>query len=328
MDPSIVVIAVAAVVLVAGVWWLIARKTPIEDLGVSEISGGLEKTASALGSALRGSFLGPRLAESLYTQMEEALLAVDTGVDAATEIVAGVRSRRPSAGPEARSALEAELLAGFSNRDRELRLQGSPSIVLVVGVNGSGKTTSIAKIAYRLVREGRSVLLGAADTFRAAGVEQLSVWGERLGVEVVTGEESADPAAVAFDAYSTARRRGVSVVIVDTAGRLHANRNLMAELTKVKSVLDRESGGVDEVLLVLDATAGQNGIQQVREYTKAVGVTGIVLAKLDGTARGGVVVAVERDLGAPVKLVGVGEKLGDLLPFEPDEFVEALLEET
>ncbi len=198
-------------------------------------------------------------------------------------------------------------------------------MIVVVGVNGSGKTTTIAKLAAQLQEQGRPTLLAAADTFRAAATEQLSVWADRLGVEVVSGQAGGDPAAVAFDALQRARARGKEVVVVDTAGRLHSKHNLMEELGKVVRVLGRDGGRVGEVLLVLDGTTGQNGIAQARAFTAVVGVTGIVLTKLDGTARGGLAVAVERELGIPVKLIGVGERVEDLLPFDPEAFVDALL---
>ncbi|HEY4606107.1 MAG TPA: signal recognition particle-docking protein FtsY, partial [Acidimicrobiia bacterium] len=209
---------------------------------------------------------------------------------------------------------------------RELHLVGDPSVILVVGVNGTGKTTTIAKLAARLEGEGKKVILAAADTFRAAAGAQLQTWGDRLGVDVVGGQEGGDPASVAFDAISSARAKGADVVIVDTAGRLHAKKNLMAEMSKIHRVAAGTRGAVDEVLLVLDATAGQNGITQVREFSEAVPVSGIVLTKLDGTAKGGIVIAIERQLGVPVKLVGVGEGIDDLVPFDPDRFVDELLE--
>jgi fused signal recognition particle receptor len=198
-------------------------------------------------------------------------------------------------------------------------------VILVVGVNGSGKTTTIAKLAGLLLGEGRKVLLGAADTFRAAAGEQLRTWANRIGVDVVVGEEGADPASVTHDAITAARARGAEVVIIDTAGRLHAKRNLMAELGKIRRVAESESG-VDEVLLVLDATTGQNGLVQVREFAAAVELTGVVLTKLDGTAKGGIVIAVERELGVPVKFVGTGESVADLTRFDPDRFVAQLME--
>jgi len=198
-------------------------------------------------------------------------------------------------------------------------------VIVVVGVNGSGKTTTIAKLGALLERAGSSALLGAADTFRAAAAEQLAAWADRLGLDIVSGQPGADPAAVAFDALAAGRARGKGVVIVDTAGRLHSEHNLMEELGKVVRVLQREAGRVDEVLLVLDGTSGQNAISQARVFTEVVGVTGIVITKLDGTARGGIAVAVERELGIPVKFIGVGEAVEDLLSFEAAAFIDALL---
>jgi fused signal recognition particle receptor len=211
---------------------------------------------------------------------------------------------------------------------RELLLEGHPAVVIVVGVNGTGKTTSIAKLARQMKARGLEPLLGAADTFRAAADQQLRIWADRVGVEVVGGQSGADPASVAFDAYQAARARGRDVVVIDTAGRLHSKSNLMDELGKVVRVVGSAADQVDEVLLVLDATTGQNGISQVRQFTEAVGVTGIVLTKLDGTARGGVAIAVERELGIPVKYIGIGEGMDDLIPFEPADFVDALLEDS
>ncbi len=202
-----------------------------------------------------------------------------------------------------------------------------PGIVLVVGVNGTGKTTTVGKLALALAEEGKQPVLAAADTFRAAATEQLVIWGDRVGAPVVRHQQGADPAAVAFDGLASARARGADVLLVDTAGRLHTKVNLMEELRKLRRVLEREGGQVREVLLVLDATTGQNGLAQARQFTDAVGVTGVVLTKLDGTAKGGIVIAVQRDLGIPVKLVGLGEGPHDLAPFDPDAFVDALLSE-
>jgi fused signal recognition particle receptor len=223
--------------------------------------------------------------------------------------------------------LRSALLEQLAGRDRALVLAGSPAIILVIGVNGTGKTTTIAKLAHRLTVDGQLVVLGAADTFRAAASEQLLTWGDRVGVAVVSGQEAGDPAAVAHDAIASAAAKGADAVIIDTAGRLHGKTNLMAELAKIHRVAERE-GTVSETLLVLDATAGQNGLAQVRVFAEAVPVTGIVLTKLDGTAKGGIVIAIESELGIPVKLVGLGESIEDLDPFEPGSFVDALLEDS
>jgi fused signal recognition particle receptor len=257
--------------------------------------------------------------------MEEALIGADVGVSASTGVVERVRKAKPETAASARKLLEEELKGVFTHTSRDLKLEGSPAVVLIVGVNGSGKTTSIAKLASRLIDMGHKPLLAAADTFRAAADSQLRVWADRVGVPVVAGKEGSDPAAVAFDGLSAARARGKDVVIVDTAGRLHSKQNLMSELAKIRRVLERDGGIVGESLLVLDATSGQNGIAQVREFAKAIGLTGIILTKLDGTARGGIVVAVEQEFGVPVKFVGIGEDVDDLIPFEPDAFVTELL---
>jgi fused signal recognition particle receptor len=264
---------------------------------------------------------------AFWEGLEEALIAADVGVTASTEVVGRVREGNPANTADARHALRAGLLQLLERDSRDLTLDGDPAVVIVVGVNGTGKTTSIAKLANQMKARGLEPLLGAADTFRAAADQQLRTWADRVGVEVVGGQAGADPAAVAFDAYQAARARGRDVVIIDTAGRLHSKTNLMDELGKVVRVVGREAGHIDEVLLVLDATTGQNGIAQVRQFTEAVGVTGIVLTKLDGTARGGVAIAVERELGTPVKFIGVGESMDDLIPFEPVAFVDALLED-
>jgi fused signal recognition particle receptor len=288
--------------------------------------GGLARTRRALSDRI-GSLLRSGPSEELWDGLEEALIAADVGVTTATRVVERVRSRQPADADEAREAIAAELIAVFGDRERALTLEGRPAVIVVVGVNGSGKTTTIAKLAHLLRSEGRSVMLGAADTFRAAASQQLQEWASRTGAEVVVGQDGADPASVAFDAFSSARARGRDAVIVDTAGRLHSKQNLMEELQKIVRVLEREAGKVDEVLLVLDGTSGQNGIVQARTFTEAVGVTAVAITKLDGTARGGIAVAVEEELGIPVKLVGVGETSDDLLHFDPVSFVEALLGE-
>jgi fused signal recognition particle receptor len=285
----------------------------------------LNRTRVDLAGRLGGLTGRGRLDDTFWSELEDTLVAADLGVATASGLVQSVRTARPDDGVAARAELERALVDLLAGRDRSLHRAGKPSAMLVVGVNGTGKTTSIAKLADHLQREGWSVLLGAGDTFRAAAVEQLRTWGARAGVEVVAGAEGSDPAAVAFDAYRTARDRGVDTVIVDTAGRLHSKKNLMAELGKVANVLRREAGELAEVLLVIDGTTGQNAIEQARIFTEAVGVTGIVVTKLDGTARGGMAVAVERELGVPVKFIGVGEGMADLVAFEPAAFVDALL---
>ena len=322
MDIPLLIAAVGVVVvaLVAGLLlWQRRSISSLDDTRAVERAAG----RSALGSAIRRA-LGSRLDEGTWEQIEAALLAADVGVEATDQIMTSVRESRPETVDEARSAIRAALRAALVDADRRISLVGSPASIVVVGVNGTGKTTTIAKLAKRLKEEGRSVTLGAADTFRAAAGEQLQTWGDRVGVQVVRGQEGGDPASVAYDTLDSARARGADAVIIDTAGRLHGKKNLMAELQKIYRVAGEDQ--VSEVLLVLDATAGQNGLAQVREFSTAIPISGIVLTKLDGTARGGIVVAVERSLGVPVKLVGVGERLEDLAEFDPDVFVDSLLE--
>jgi len=268
-----------------------------------------------------------------WDQVEEVLLTSDLGVGPTQELLETLRSRVRVEGSrdpgEVRALLREELLAMVDpEMDRSVTssVEGRPAVVLVVGVNGTGKTTTTGKLARVLIAQERTVLLGAADTFRAAAAEQLQTWGDRVGAPVVRGPEGADPAAIAFDAVSTAADAELDAVIIDTAGRLHTKTGLMDELGKIKRVVEKRSA-VDEVLLVLDATTGQNGLTQARVFSEAVAVTGIVLTKLDGTAKGGIVVAVQRALGVPVKLVGLGEGPDDLAPFEPREFVDALIDE-
>jgi fused signal recognition particle receptor len=315
MDTPILVIVGAVVVVLALVVVLLFRRQP----GSSSF-----RTPSLLGVALHGAW-GSGLNESTWDEIEEGLLAADVGVEASRNIVARLRSSKPETPDDARESLAVLLRNELGDTNRTLKLGREASTVLIVGVNGTGKTTTIAKLAARLKSEGRTVLIGAADTFRAAAGEQLEVWGERVGVDVVTGQEGGDPAAVVFDAISAAKARHADVVLIDTAGRLHGKKNLMGELSKIHRVAAGEAT-VDEVLLVLDATAGQNGLVQVREFVETVPVSGIVLTKLDGTAKGGIVIAVERELGVPVKFIGVGEGIDDMEPFDPDSFVSALLE--
>lgn len=287
----------------------------------------LLRTRHSLGSTKsRWTVLsGDTLSESAWTDLEDALISADVGPSLARDIVQSVRSAGPANGNEARDALVSELVSVLGDGDRSLHVDGSPGVVVVVGVNGSGKTTTIAKLAHRLSSEGVSVILGAADTFRAAADAQLSEWGARVGVPVVTGKRGSDPAAVAYESVVRARSDRRDVVIVDTAGRLHTQKNLMEELVKVVRVLTREAGKISEILLVLDGTTGQNGIVQAKVFAEAVAVTGIVITKLDGTSRGGIVIAVEHELGIPVKFVGSGENMDDLAPFVPRDFAESLL---
>ena len=293
----------------------------------------LGRSRAALSRGLSGLLARGADDDEAWDELEEALLSADVGVATATELVERLRTRaraERATGPELRELLRAELLEAVGSSDRSLALDlleehQRPGIVLVVGVNGTGKTTTVGKLALALAEEGKQPVLVAADTFRAAATEQLVIWGDRVGAPVVRHQQGADPAAVAFDGLASARARGADVLLVDTAGRLHTKTNLMEELRKLRRVLEREGGQVREVLLVLDATTGQNGLAQARQFTDAVGVTGVVLTKLDGTAKGGIVIAVQRDLGIPVKLVGLGEGAHDLAPFDPDAFVDALL---
>ena len=286
----------------------------------------------ALGQGLLGLLSRDRLDEETWEQVEDILLAADVGVGPTQELVERLRTRVKEAGtrePEQVKALLREELLTLvgTEADRSLRTQGAdgrPAVALVVGVNGTGKTTTVGKLARVLVAEGRSVLLGAADTFRAAAADQLETWGERVGVLTVRGREGGDPASVAFESVRTGVEGEVDAVLVDTAGRLHTKSGLMDELGKIKRVVEKQAP-VTEVLLVLDATTGQNGVVQARVFTEAVAVTGVVLTKLDGTAKGGIVVSVQRELGIPVKLIGLGEGPDDLAPFEPRAFAEGLV---
>jgi fused signal recognition particle receptor len=291
--------------------------------------GGSQAT---LGRGLLGLLSKERLDDAVWEEVEEVLLTADVGVGPTQELVERLRTRVKELGSRdtesVRALLREELLTLVGpDADRSLHTTGAagrPAVVLVVGVNGTGKTTTVGKLARVLVAEDRTVLLGAADTFRAAAADQLTTWGERVGAPVVRGPEGGDPASVAFDAVKQGDAGGYDVVLVDTAGRLQNKVGLMDELGKVKRVIEKQ-GPVDEVLLVLDATTGQNGLVQARVFAEVVDITGIVLTKLDGTAKGGIVVAVQRELGVPVKLVGLGEGADDLAPFDPEVFVDALL---
>ncbi len=292
----------------------------------------LSRSQSSIGRGLLTLLARERLDEDTWDEVEEVLITADLGVAPTQELVARLRTRVQVLGtrsPEdVRALLREELLTAVGpEMDRTLsvsRHAERPAVVLVVGVNGTGKTTTVGKLARVLVAEDKDVVLGAADTFRAAAADQLQTWGERVGVPTVRGPEGGDPASVAFEAVRHGVEAEADVVLVDTAGRLHTKAGLMDELGKVKRVVEKH-GPVDEVLLVIDATTGQNGLVQARVFREVVAVTGVVLTKLDGTAKGGIVVAVQRELGVPVKLVGLGEGPDDLAPFEPEAFVDALL---
>jgi fused signal recognition particle receptor len=292
----------------------------------------LSRSQGLLGRGLLSVLSRDHLDDEAWEEIEDSLIRADVGVEATQVLVERLRERVRVLGTrtvaEVRQQLAEELTAALEpDLDRSLRTEphdGRPAVLLVVGVNGAGKTTTCGKIGRVLVADGRSVLFGAADTFRAAAAEQLATWGERVGAETVRGPEGGDPASVAFDAVKRGIDLGVDTVVIDTAGRLQNKVGLMDELGKVKRVVEKH-GPVDETLLILDATTGQNGLEQARVFTEVVDVTGVVLTKLDGTAKGGIVIAVQRKLGIPVKLVGLGEGPDDLAPFEPAAFVEALL---
>ena len=278
-----------------------------------------------------GIFSGfSELDDDFYDELEESLVIADMGAETTMEAVEELKSRckeRKIKDVEGARACMREILAEYLTiGDTSVKMDSKPAVVLFIGVNGVGKTTSIGKLAARWKKEGKKVLLCAGDTFRAAAADQLTIWSERAGVEIIKQHEGADPAAVVFDAMSAAKARKADLVLVDTAGRLHNKQNLMNELNKISRVIDRECPGSDrETLLVLDATTGQNGLIQAKQFGEAAGITGIVLTKLDGTAKGGIVIAIAKELGVPVKFVGVGEGVNDLQPFDAHAFVEALL---
>lgn len=295
-----------------------------------KIKAGLTRTRENIGHSFGQLFAG-ELNDDFYDELEETLLLSDMGAETALKASEELRCRtkerkiRDAAG--ARECLREILTEMLLVGDTVLDVSRRPSVVLVIGVNGVGKTTTIGKLGARLKAQGRRILFAAADTFRAAAADQLEIWSQRCGVEIVRQHEGADPAAVVYDAMQAAKARGTDVVLVDTAGRLHNKQNLMNELNKISRVIDREApGSRTESLLVLDATTGQNGLIQAKQFMEAAGVTGIVLTKLDGSAKGGIVVAIAQELGVPVKFIGVGEGIEDLMPFEPETFVTALLE--
>lgn len=296
-----------------------------------KLKAGLTKTKNAVFGRLDSLFKAfSKVDEELLEELEEILITADVGVNVTESILDSLREKirkeKITDPMEVKAALQV-LLREKVGEGEELDLSTSPAVILVIGVNGVGKTTSIAKIANLLKKDGKSVLLAAADTFRAAAIDQLGVWADRVGVELIRHEEGSDPAAVVFDALSAAKKRGTDVVIVDTAGRLHNKKNLMDELAKINRVIERETPGTSrETLLVLDATTGQNAVLQAKEFKNAAPLTGLVLTKLDGTAKGGIVFSIKEELGIPVKFICVGEQIDDLQYFVADEFVSALFE--
>ena len=297
-----------------------------------KIKEGLKKTRDSIANGVNGiinSFT--KIDEELFEQLEETLVMSDIGVETSVEICERLRKRIKETGitdPAEIKNLMKEIIVDMLGEDEGLRLETKPSVILVIGVNGVGKTTSIAKLANKLKNEGESVALAAADTFRAAAIDQLEIWANRVGVPIIKHSEGADPAAVVFDACSYVKSHGTDVLIVDTAGRLHVKKNLMDELAKINRVIDRELNGAGrETLLILDAVTGQNAINQAKEFMHTSAITGIILTKLDGTAKGGIIISVKKELGIPVKFIGVGEQMDDLQTFNGKNFVKALFEE-
>lgn len=295
----------------------------------SKIKEGLKKTRTGIFGKINSvlnSFT--KIDEELFEEIEEILIIGDVGVKTAEYICNELRAKVKKEGikdPNEIQGLLNSIISDILSGGQNLNINTKPSVILVIGVNGVGKTTTIGKMAAELQKQGKKVILAAADTFRAAAIDQLVIWADRAKVDIVKQNEGSDPAAVVFDAISAAKSRNADVIICDTAGRLHNKKNLMGELEKIKRIIDRELPDADkEVLLVLDATTGQNAVNQAREFKNIAGITGIVLTKLDGTARGGVVLAIKNDLDVPVKYIGVGEGIDDLQPFNPDEFTEAL----
>jgi fused signal recognition particle receptor len=300
---------------------------------LDKLKAGIQKTRSGLVDKLEDVLSGKKEIDAdLLEELEYTLITADIGVRTTQDILERIRTRvdrKLTADPhEIRNLIRERILEVLAASETPVHTVATPpAVVMVVGINGAGKTTSIGKLAHRFLGEGRTVLLCAADTFRAAAIEQLEVWAERAGVKMIRQKTGADPSAVVFDGLQAAKSQGVDYVIVDTAGRLHTKENLMAELEKMRRTCQRViSGAPHEVWLVMDATTGQNGLEQARKFTEAAGVTGIVLTKLDGTAKGGVVVAIASELNLPIRYVGVGEKIEDLLPFEPEKFVASLFD--
>lgn len=296
-----------------------------------KIKNGLKKTRDSMIHQVEtviNSFT--KIDEDFFEELEETLILCDIGVQTSTKICDNLRARIKETGekdPANIKQMMKEIVLEMLGESNGLQLATRPSVILVIGVNGVGKTTTIGKLAANFKADGKNVILGAADTFRAAAIEQLQIWADRAGVDLIKHSEGADPAAVVYDTISAGKARGCDVIICDTAGRLHNKKNLMDELAKISRIIDREAGGCDrEVLLVLDATTGQNGVNQAREFKDAAGVTGIILTKLDGTAKGGIVIAIQDELGLPVQYIGVGEQIDDLQPFIAEDFVNALFD--
>lgn len=306
---------------------------PAEPNLLDKLKLGIQKTRSGLVDRLEDVLSGKKEIDAdLLEELEYTLITADIGVGTVGEILERIRQRmdrkQRADATEIRALIREQLLEVLRASETPIRVVSTaPAVVMLVGINGSGKTTTIGKLAHRFLGEGRRVLLCAADTFRAAAIEQLEIWAQRAGVDLIRQKTGADPSAVVFDALHAAKARGVDYVIIDTAGRLHTKENLMAELEKMRRTCQRVvPGSPHEVWLVLDATTGQNGLEQARKFTESAGVTGILLTKLDGTAKGGVVVAIARELNLPIRFIGVGEKIEDLLPFEPESFVESLFD--
>lgn len=306
---------------------------PAENNLFDRLKAGIQKTRSGFVDRLDDVLSGKKeIDPEILEEIEYTLITADLGVRTVDEILEQIRQRmdRRSSGnaDDIRALIREQLAEVLRASETPLRIINTPpAVVMLVGVNGAGKTTTIGKLANRFLSEGRKVLLCAADTFRAAAIEQLDIWAQRAGVDMVRQKTGADPSAVVFDALQAAKARGSDYVIIDTAGRLHTKENLMAELEKMRRTCQRViPGSPHEVWLVMDATTGQNGLEQARRFTETAGVTGIVLTKLDGTAKGGVVIAIARELSLPIRFVGVGEKIGDLLPFDPDQFIQSLFD--
>ena len=295
----------------------------------SKIAQGLKKTKDSFLGGLQRVFNSfTKIDEELFEQLEEQMIMSDIGVDTSVEICDRVRKKVKERGitdPQEIMELIHEVISEIMGDDTGLDLTKSPAVIMVIGVNGAGKTTTIGKMCHQFKNEGKKVLVAAADTFRAAAIDQLQVWTERAGVEIVKHAEGSDPGAVVYDALDAAKARGCDVVIIDTAGRLHNKKNLMEELKKINRIIDTKAGECSrEILLVLDATTGQNAVNQAKLFSETAPITGIVLTKLDGTAKGGIVISIKNELGIPVKLIGVGEKIDDLQPFDSNMFVDAL----